>query len=288
MAEFLNKHLFRNKGPLPLRELRDIARGVNVSTGRGQLGKFGFAGEQLGSAFFSPRNTVSWPQFFADWAFSLKEGNKVAAAIQLKSLIAWLTISAGFLKAYELSGHTVEWDWLSSDFMKIKDGDQRFDIMGGGQQWIVALARGYEGKQKNAKGKVEPHSWGETLGNFITNRSHPALSAIGRTKDVARESLGQLKEGRTFTGTAKDEYGNEFGALELAMGAFAPIMLESLVEAIQFEAATDQQYLDAIIDTTVFPFFGFGGGRYRSGVKVPALGVGGGENTQLPPLTPRP
>lgn len=279
-AEFLWKNLLRKSGPLPDGELKALGRIVNVSTGRGQLGKFSAVGDALGSAFFSPRNTVSWPQFFLDWAKHAREGNTAAAMVHAKTLVSWLAFSVAAVKAYEmLSGEKQEYNWRSADFLKVKSGDRRMDIMGGGQQWLTLLGRASSGERKSTAGEVSKVTIGELLGDFITNRSHPALTTSIKAGRLGADMLNRAVEGKEFTGTAQDpftEAKSEFGAAELALGAVAPIIGEQFIDALRFEMEVDRAALEEALKTAaedfVLAFPGFGVDRYRAGAKVPPIG----------------
>lgn len=287
-AQFLYKNLLKKDGPLPEGELKALGRIVNVSTGRGQLGKFSAVGDTLGSALFSPRNTVSWPQFFTDWIKYAREGNGAAAMVHAKTLVSWLGFALGAVALHEaLTGEKQEYDWRSADFLKLKQGDRRIDIMGGGQQWIVLAGRAMSGETKAAGGQARPNTLGDLLGAFITNRSHPALTLSARAGRLGLDMLKRGVEGKEFTGTTQDpftEVKSQYGVAELALGAAAPIIGEQFVDALRFEMEIENKTLEEALATAaadfVLAFPGFGVDRYRAGAKMGPLG---GEMPSEPP-----
>jgi hypothetical protein len=142
--------------------------------------------------------------------------------------------------------------------------------MGGGQQWIVALVRLFGGESVGADGKPRPAGFDDVFGPFLSNRLHPGIGTAYRAGRLGFTTLGRAIEGKPFTGTWKDEHKNETGLLELILGSTTPLIAQQFIEAIRFEMETDQQYLDAALDTLP-GLLGLSGGRYRSGVKLPPM-----------------
>jgi hypothetical protein len=112
----------------------DLAKYVNVSTGRGG-GKFiSEHGAMLNSIFFSPRLIASRltalnPMYYA----------KLHPYARRQAVRSMLILGSGVLTtaaAAKAAGADVEIDPNSPDFLKIKIGNTRYDIMGGFQQYI--------------------------------------------------------------------------------------------------------------------------------------------------------
>src|SRR5690606_15276422 len=100
------------------------------------------------------------------------------------------------------AGATIETDARSSDFLKIKIGDTRYDILGGLQQNIVAAHRMIVGEKKSAStGNIEEfvglvdlltgnpqdkeNQFGGSTGlsillDFIQNKADPFIGVAGR------------------------------------------------------------------------------------------------------------
>ena len=123
---------------------RDIAKYVNTSTGRGELGALQKAAPLLNGLFFSPRLLASRlnvlnPMYYASLEpFARKEA--------LKSLFTFTAIAGTTLGLAKLAGAEVGTEPTSSDFGKIKVGNTRYDIFGGFQQYIRLASQLIQGK----------------------------------------------------------------------------------------------------------------------------------------------
>jgi len=123
---------------------RDIAKYVNTSTGRGELGALQNAAPLLNGLFFSPRLLASRlnvlnPMYYASLEpFARKEA--------LKSLFTFTAIAGTTLGLAKLAGAEVGTEPTSSDFGKIKVGNTRYDIFGGFQQYIRLASQLIQGK----------------------------------------------------------------------------------------------------------------------------------------------
>src|SRR5688572_2782366 len=203
-----------------------LARYVNVSTGRGDLGKLAKMGEELNAVFFSPRLiasrlTVLNPKYYYDAPqFVRKEALKTLAGL------ASFTVLANGLGA--LAGSKITLDPRNSDFGKLKFGaNTRLDPAGGFSQYITAAARVLSGKS------VSPTSLNErTLGqgygtpsrlsliagiggqekSFLENKMSPAASLI----DV-------ILSNRDFSGQPPD-------VKKEIRNRFIPIIMQDLAE----------------------------------------------------------
>jgi len=131
---------------------KELASHVNNITGRGNIPKkMERLSPALNAAFFSPRLWASRLKLLSNWAnplwykkvpkevrrFYWEDMGKFAAAAS----IAYLLSSAG--------GADVETDIRSSDFLKIRNGKKRYDILGGFQQPIRTLGQYATGQKKD-------------------------------------------------------------------------------------------------------------------------------------------
>lgn len=123
---------------------KEIAKFVNVMSGRGLLGRFERAAPALNGIFFSPRLaasrlTILNPIYYikAD-PFVRKEA--------LKSLFTVLGAGSVMLGIAKAGGAEVGIDPRSSDFGKIKIGNTRIDIWGGTQQYVRMAGQMITGK----------------------------------------------------------------------------------------------------------------------------------------------
>lgn len=130
---------------------KDTARYINTATGRGEL-KFGFnfepAAEILNTWFFSPRLIASRinllrPSFYVGLEPTVRKE-------ALKDLMKFGSIALGTGGLAMYGGANVEMDPTSADFMKIRFGNTRYDILGGFQQPVRLAAQLISGKVKSS------------------------------------------------------------------------------------------------------------------------------------------
>lgn len=124
--------------------MRDAANFINVSTGRGGLGKLEPAAVALNSVLFSPRLFASRVQAFNPVFYAGLDPfvRKQAMAATFKMVAAGSTI----LGLAALAGAKVVSDPTNADFGKIRIGNTRFDIWGGHQQLARLISQIAEGK----------------------------------------------------------------------------------------------------------------------------------------------
>lgn len=115
---------------------RDVARLINIATGRGHL--LGFGSHKLAAfimnlPFFSPRNTISRFQLLnitlnpVAYARLSPGARKIVA----RSALRYYGMVAALLGLASLLGFKVVMDWNDPDFLKIRFGNTRFEIPGG-------------------------------------------------------------------------------------------------------------------------------------------------------------
>lgn len=208
-------------GDLSLEDGKAIARFVNILTGRGDAGKIAQAGDYLNYAFFSYRYTLSnvqfledvllrswWESFSAlkaptDWA---SDGIKPPATRKLGSDLArkaivkeYAKIGGGYVAMMSLvmlwnAIHMDDeddfysfFDPTSTDFLKMRIGGRRIDVMGGMGQVVSYLARMGLGGYTDSKGDwqdfADPKFGNQTRGDISSqqffNKIHPLLGVGG-------------------------------------------------------------------------------------------------------------
>ncbi len=182
-----------------------LIEAVSTLTGRG--GKTGgFVSKHattLQEALFSPRLWASrlQPLNPAFWKRIGPAGRKEA----IQSLGAFAAVAGTVLTAAVAGGAEVETDPRSSDFLKIKVGDTRYDILGGFQQNLVFGARQISGSTKSSQtGRVTKYGEGfgaptrlTTAFDLVRNKANPVLGAganLLEGKDKAGNSINPLTE----------------------------------------------------------------------------------------------
>lgn len=208
------------------KEMKDIGEVINTSTGSG--GKPGGFAERhmttLATTLFAPRL----------WASRLNSLNPVyyarlspvARTEALKNIGSFLALTGTIVGIAKAAGQTVEMDPRSSDFMKIKAGNTRYDIMGGLQQNIVFFARMLTGEKKNsASGEIQ------TLGDGYgkPNRFDLAVDMLGNKLNPL---LGYAKRLTEKQADGTDKFGEEVNPVAEFANLFIPLGVQGLVDTI--------------------------------------------------------
>lgn len=197
-------------------EMRAFADYANVSTGLGNLGKFGAIGKELELVFFAPRFAVSRIQ--TPYVL-LKHWKQPRVRKQIaRDMVGFISTGGMVLTLAAMAGADVEWlDPDSPDWMKIRIGDMRIDIFGGFQQPARVIARIGMG----ALGREVGVSPLEILGRFAAFKFAPAVT-------IPLELL----RGRTAVG-------EEVTPAETAARAVVPLVFEDIYEAWKLEGALE-------------------------------------------------
>lgn len=201
---------------------KEIAKYVNVSTGRGSLGRFEKVGTELNGLLFSPRLiasrlTIMNPNYYikAD-PFVRKEA--------LKSLLAIGAVGGITLGLNELAGGSTSFNPLSADFMKARQGNTRLDPWGGFQQYVVAATRFVQGKtDSNATGSYAPTRF-SIAENFAANKLSPMASLIYSL------TRGQTKTDKFGNTKRVDPFGNEMNVGSDIAKKFEPLLIQDLYD----------------------------------------------------------
>jgi len=179
-------------------ELKALGNGINIFTGRGNLGKNETAASVLAAIFFSPKNLISRFQILALQPFyqGTKETRKILAREYGKTLIG-LTVFYALMSLDDEA--EVERDPRSSDFAKVRFGNTRVDpIFGLSQSTVLTtrlslalannLSRGHlnidefkslSGKTKRITGENVPFgssTSADVIGRFIRTKLAPVPS----------------------------------------------------------------------------------------------------------------
>lgn len=230
--------------------MRDLAEAINTLTGRGgkKGGMIDKHVQTLSTTLFAPRlwaarlNTLN-PQYYARLS-------PAARRVALENAGAFAVVASVVLGAAVALGAEVETDARSSDFLKIKVGDTRYDPFGGLQQNMVFAWRQISGEKKSSiTGDVT--KLGEGFGSptrlsvasdLVTNKLAPIPGTIGR-----------LLEG-------KDRGGNEINPAAEIGKLFVPINLQGIYETSKSAGSVPEG-----VGRNIPNFFGIGTQTYGIG-----------------------
>lgn len=203
--------------------LGGLLESVGVLTGRG--GKAGGFVEKhattLQEALFSPRLWASRlaPLNPAFWARIGPAGRKEA----MQSLGAFAAVAGTVLGAAAMAGADVEKDPRSSDFLKIKVGDTRYDILGGFQQNLVFGARQLAGSTKSSQsGKITEFG----ANPLSPTRLSAAFDLVRNKANPVLGSAANILEG-------KDKAGNKINPATEIGQLFVPISIQGSYQAFK-------------------------------------------------------
>ena len=209
---------------------------VNMGLGRGDLGKFAGAADQLSLVFFSPRFTMSRIQLAPK---SIEIFNK-HPELRTEVMTTWLSfLGAGMtvLTLASLAGAEVGDDPEDSDFGKIVIGDRRWDIWAGFQQPFRLLAQAIK---KGVVPDDDVDLW-RAGSNFVKWKLSPPFGIFH-----------EFVYGEDWV------TGQDIGKGEAALQSLTPILFQTAIEAHKqeltlFEGAT----------LTIPEFFGVSSGVYE-------------------------
>lgn len=203
-------------------QLQAIGKVVNSLTGRASLGKAEGAATYANNLLFSPRYVKSQFDVLTGHTFS----QEMTGFARKKAATNLVKLAAGtgsvLLAANTLWPKSVDWDPRSTDFLKIKIGDTRFDVTGGIGSLMVLAARA-TGESKTSSGVIKNLRDGgygsqtvlDVLQGFVRGKLSPAASLA---TDVIT--------GQDFKGDPITVQGEIYKAL-------TPIGVQNAIEALQ-------------------------------------------------------
>ena len=198
--------------------LKTAAKYINHATGRGHLLGFEGAATELNTVFFSPRLIMSRLQLINPVFYVKLQKNVRKEALKDLAGFASIALTVGGLA--KKAGLSVEVDPRSADFMKVRVGNKRYDILGGFQQPIRAMAQ-------IIMGEIKSSTTGETLTLGEGYRAPTRLGVAGKClqyKLSPASSFGvALLTGQATMG-GKLDIPTEIGKL------FAPMVASDMVE----------------------------------------------------------
>jgi hypothetical protein len=245
-------------GKVSLDQAKVIANFVNVSTGRGSLGKAEAAAVPLATVFFAPRYVLSrfqlilgQPMWRGDTKTRLLIASEYARTLAGIGLFYGIMSLAGSLyDDDDRNKPKFEWDPRSSDFGKIRFGDTRLDPLMGLSQTTVLLTKLTTGEVKNALGDIVPirgdkvKFGGTTTPDVIARFLRTKLSpAIGNAIDLL---------------SGKDVVGESVTLTSLAKESIMPLSFGDIYKAMQAQGVPKGAAL------SMLTFFGMGLQTYQS------------------------
>lgn len=242
------------------KQYKQMAAYVNNSTGRGDLwAKLDSVAPLLNGLFFSPRliaSRLNMMTYLMQLRFYKAVPREVRVAY-FKDMVKTIGLGMTVLGLFSLNKDddtTVESDPRSSDFGKIRNGNTRWDIWAGYQQYIRLLAQIYYGERKSTTGKMYTldgegafgQTRGDVLMSFVRGKSSPLT---GMAID--------LLSGRTMVGEKIKFQTGEEGYKEINAGRY---FMEHLVplNATGLRDALKDQGMKAWITVGVPSTFGVG------------------------------
>lgn len=221
--------------------MEGLAESIRTLTGRGgkEGGFIDKRAKTLGEALFSPRLWASRLEPFnpAYWKRIGPAGRKEA----FESLASFAGLASVVLGAAAAAGAEVETDPRSSDFLKIKVGDTRYDILGGFQQNLVFGWRQLTGEKKSSTtGDVT--KFDRSLVDVITQKSDEEAGVdtgpyTGNRLTVATDLLGNKAAPLVSAGmnivAGQDKAGNDVNALTEIGQLFVPINVQNIYHGVQ-------------------------------------------------------
>lgn len=187
---------------------KSLANHVNTITSRGGLGKAEAAAGVASTTLFSPRLLASRLNLLNPIYYA-----KLDAPVRkeaLKTLFSYIAGTTTLLGLAKLAGADVVTDPTNSDFLKIKKGNTRIDVMGGFQQPIVLATRlitgrltsSTSGKEMTLGEGYKPVTRFDIMLRFFESKEAPVVSfltslmkgrtAVGEPFNVGAEAINRV------------------------------------------------------------------------------------------------
>lgn len=232
-------------------EFQKIADFINIATGRGVMPSNKFAKLLMDLPLFAPRYTLSRLQLINMTLNPVAYANMPPASRKIiaKQAVRFYGTTMGILglvTAFGAAiGASVNWDDDDDDFLKIKIGNQHYDIFAGTLQPAKMLIKIIHSAIRN-KGGFDNRLPGE-FGNDI-------LGALGR---FARGKLSPTWSFATDFALGSDYVGDEFKWSKALVSRIMPLAFADAYEAYKLDGAV------GVARSTPFSFFGVGMSNYK-------------------------
>lgn len=240
------------------KDLQDIGEVINTSTGSGGK-KGGFTEKNmqtLATTLFAPRlwasrlNAIN-PAYYARLS-------PIARRRAIENIASFMGAAGVVVGLAHAAGADVEMDPRSSDFMKIKIGNTRFDVFGGLQQNVVFFARMITGEKKNSStGEIQ--TMGDGFGqpnrldlaqDMFQNKLNPLLGYAARMLQSSEGDTGNPND-------RKDKFGEDLNVAQETGKLVVPLGIQGLVDSYN-----DTGDVGKSVAMNVPNFFGIGTQTY--------------------------
>jgi len=222
-----NKDGSAKTATVPTKEAKAIARYINTSTGRGDLGMLNKMTNELNLVLWSPRMMASRIQMFTNPKIytSLPKGMRLDG---LKSLLGIAALGTTIDTLGSLAGAKISTNILSSDFMKSRFGNKVIDPWAGFQQYVVATARFLAGKTDS---KV-PTSRLEIAGRFLASKEAPMINFA---HTILTSKFTGKSDNPATAGNMTTQYGEKTNIQSQIGKQFVPIFIQDLNDLVNAE-----------------------------------------------------
>lgn len=207
------------------KQQKDLATIGNDLTGRGKLPKALKKLQDIGLIFFAPRLTMALIRTPADLITKKGPGRKMLAGA-LVNFLGFTLATLYLLDRDDKDKIDVEWNPLSSDFLKVRHGKTRVDITGGYQPILRAIAQVLAGKRKATEtGRIYDVERQEIISRFLQSKLSPHA---GLAVDLWR---GETFRGDKLKLTAGD-------VSKQVYERAAPLFIQDVIETAYYQGLT--------------------------------------------------
>jgi len=224
---------------------REIARYVNIATGRGDLGKVAKHAEGLAQLFFAPRFIASRVNIINPRLYI--QASPVVRREAMRNLLSLTAAGLSVLKLAQLRGAEVGMDPTSSDFGQIIEGDDRVNIWGGIQPQVTFLARMLLGKTTSVSGAVK----------FVGTRPFKETSRAEIALRFARSKASPFAGLIYDWATGKTIAGQKLDLPAAVIDQFVPMMVDDITSIAKAEGTSVRKLARGL-----FVIFGGGARTY--------------------------
>lgn len=159
-----------------MRDYKELARTINILTGRGGGVRAGDAMAALNTVFFSPRFQMSrlmTPSLLFSKSPLVR---KMAGRVIAKYMMFNATLFGG-IKMLADPNISTEFNPLSTEFGKIRVGNTHYDVMAGFAPWMRFFSRLITNKTKSITGATRDTDMGRLVWTFARTKLSPWMTA---------------------------------------------------------------------------------------------------------------